>query len=196
MNCQLLPASGDMKTPRGAVHPRSFAGSIRRCPPTRRLGFEGASARAPIDDVGLVLEHRLPRIAAVRGLHTPPAARRRSTRCGLRARPRRRPHGRRPLRGRGFGLEIIERIGAADWSASVARFTGRRPAPQRGPGPAGRVRKTRAGRQRLDGEPCSTSDELLRVVPGGIRERATTRWIPRADLPASPTRVKRVRFSS
>src|SRR5882724_9312691 len=50
MNCQLLPASGDMKTPRPST--TSFRGFDSPVPTHTTFGFEGASATAPIDAVG------------------------------------------------------------------------------------------------------------------------------------------------
>src|SRR5256885_173379 len=50
MNCQLLPASGDMKTPRPST--TSLRGFPSPVPTHTTFGFEGASATAPIDDVG------------------------------------------------------------------------------------------------------------------------------------------------
>ncbi len=72
MNCQLLPASGDMKTPRPST--TSFRGFDSPVPTHTTLGFEGASARAPIDDVGWSLNtasHESPPSVV---FHTPPAA--------------------------------------------------------------------------------------------------------------------------
>src|SRR6267143_168488 len=50
MNCQLLPASGDMKTPRPST--TSLRGFPSPVPTHTTFGLEGASATAPIDAVG------------------------------------------------------------------------------------------------------------------------------------------------
>src|SRR5207249_10404920 len=72
MNCQLLPASGDMKTPRPST--TSFRGFDSPVPTHTTFGFEGASVTAPIDDVGWSLKtasHESPPSVV---FHTPPAA--------------------------------------------------------------------------------------------------------------------------
>src|SRR5438552_8815147 len=72
MNCQVLPASGDMKTPRPST--TSLRGLPSPVPTHTRFGFEGASATAPIDDVGWSLKtasHESPPSIV---FHTPPAA--------------------------------------------------------------------------------------------------------------------------
>src|SRR4029077_6913845 len=50
MNCQLLPASGDMKTPRPST--TSFRGFDSPVPTHTTFGFEGESPPAPIHPVG------------------------------------------------------------------------------------------------------------------------------------------------
>ena len=50
MNRQLLPASGDMNTPRPST--TSFRGFPSPVPTHTTFGFDGASAMAPIDAVG------------------------------------------------------------------------------------------------------------------------------------------------
>src|SRR5437667_12892918 len=72
MNCQLLPASGDMKTPRPST--TSLRGLPSPVPTPTTFGFEGASAIAPIDAVGWSLKtasHESPPSIVC---HTPPAA--------------------------------------------------------------------------------------------------------------------------
>ena len=72
MNCQLLPASGDMKTPRPST--TSLRGLPSPVPTHTTFGFEGARASAPIDAVGWSLNtasHESPPSVV---FHTPPAA--------------------------------------------------------------------------------------------------------------------------